>query len=312
MRRAWVYIGMERETVEIIKHLEKCTASGVWQSDVFDDFLDMALASLEALPAHLKSARETGQFAEDTAETRKLWERLRARYKTPWYWEHFQKAMRALLDSTVSGYADVIGEVYMEFGIPNKRSGQFFTPFPIARMAAQQVVGMSEIYQILTDAYAQSPYGIMQIMLYGEQPEEQKRARLLTFVKSLGEDIVPLCSEHIRPLTVNDPACGSGVMFLAAAECFEPWVHKWGLVQFYGQDIDQTCVKMARLNMMIYGLNGYQIKLALALTGEELKALPQPYRVSCQEAQQAEQAGNLVRVDEIANELRSWKQPVLL
>ncbi len=298
---------MNRETIEIIKHLSKCTASGTWQSDIFDDFLDMTLATLERLPEHLSSLRKTGKLADDTDDAQALWKRLRGRYSSPWYFEEFQKAFRILLESTWQ-YADIIGEVYMEFGIPNKGSGQFFTPFEIAKLMANLTVSMDNVYQLLTDAYKLSGYGIMQTMLYGESDAD---ARLLNFVKRMGEDIIPLCAEHIKPITVMDCACGSGVMFLAAASVYEPWVHKWGLVQFYGQDIDQTCVKMARTNMMLYGLNGYQVQCALALSDQELEAIPQPYQDAYKSARDARDIGDENRVIEIAQEVRAWKQSLL-
>jgi len=130
-------------------------------------------------------------------------------------------------------------------------------------------------------------------------------------VREMGEKIVPLCAEFIEPVTVCDCCCGSGAMLLAAAEQFDPWMLDWGLVQFYGQDIDLRCTKMARINMMIYGLNGYGIKCALALSGAELAAIPELWREKYIEAQQAEQAGDSERVAEIAVEVGSWKQSVL-
>ena len=69
----------------------------------------------------------------------------------------------------------------------------------------------------------------------------------------------------IDPIKIQDCACGSGVMLLGAASCFPRWALDWGVVQFYGQDIDQTCVMMARINMMLHGLNGYAMKLEVAV-----------------------------------------------
>lgn len=82
----------------------------------------------------------------------------------------------------------------------------------------------------------------------------------------------------------------------------------WNLVQFYGMDIDQTCVNMARLNLMLHGMNGFSIKCALALSDIELQSIPDPYQSAYREAQSAEPE----RVDEIAKEIRAWKQPALL
>jgi ribosomal protein L11 methylase PrmA len=160
------------------------------------------------------------------------------------------------------------------------------------------------VYQRLEAAYLKSVYGAMHQIILGENAGE----RISAFVRQMGENLVPLVVEHFDPITVSDCACGSGVMFLAAAENTPRWALDWGLVQFYGQDIDRTCVQMAKVNMMLHGLNGYSIKLALALMPDELAAVPEPYQSAYREAQEAGQAGDLVRVDEIAAQVAGWKQ----
>lgn len=49
--------------------------------------------------------------------------------------------------------------------------------------------------------------------------------------------------------TVCDPACGSGRMLLAAAK-----INRFAL--FYGADLDNTCCKMALVNMLLHSLQG--------------------------------------------------------
>lgn len=246
-------------------------ASGHQPYTIFEDWLDIVHASLEAIPSHLKSAAESKTFAEDSPETREIFDRLRERYPKPYCWDAFAKAFAILMSSTADeagdeNWEDTLGLVYMEWGHPNKWAGQFFTPFSVAKMMAHVTVGNieEEIYQRLEEAYLQTPAGKMHQVMFPE--------RVSPFVRRMGEDMIQLCAEHIKPITVNDCSCGSGVMFLAAASCTPRWALDWGLVVFSGQDIDQTCVKMCQVNLMLHGLNGFNLKCALELAQAEKPA----------------------------------------
>lgn len=60
--------------------------------------------------------------------------------------------------------------------------------------------------------------------------------------------------------TINDPSCGSGVMFLAAANCLNDididYTKKLFVV---GQDVDLVCACMTYIQISLYGLPGYVI-----------------------------------------------------
>ncbi len=89
--------------------------------------------------------------------------------------------------------------------------------------------------------------------------------------------VVPAAIPFFRPVSFCEPAIGSGVMMLAAASQFPDWAVALNLVVFSGMDTDVTCVRMARTNSMLYGLNGYSLKLAEAV-GEatEGRTSPEP------------------------------------
>ena len=298
---------MNQYAKTIIKHLDKITASGNRPSVVFQDFLDITLDTLEAMPRHVRSAVREGKFAEDTPEVAARFARLRERYTSPFYWENFSLAFLALLEraegeeGTVE-WNDTIGYVYMDWGVPNKYTGQFFTPHHVARAMGNIIAGNMEddVYKRLEQAYLKSTVGKMHEFMVGSE-------RVSKFVRSMGADLIPYCAEHIQPITVCDPAVGSGVMLLAVAEQTPRWALNWGLVQFWGMDIDQTCVTMCKINCMLYGLNGYNLKNALELSAIELQAIPEPYASKYAEAQ-----ANPENVESIADEIRQYKQDALL
>jgi SAM-dependent methyltransferase len=70
-----------------------------------------------------------------------------------------------------------------------------------------------------------------------------------------------------RSLRILDPACGSGRMLLAAQNCNGQ--HH----EFYGIDIDQTCIKMAAINLFLSGLFHSE-----TLCGDAL--IPEDFRMS--------------------------------
>lgn len=70
------------------------------------------------------------------------------------------------------------------------------------------------------------------------------------------------------PLTIHDPACGSGGLLVGAAKQIEESANTPYAALFIGQDIDIRCVEMTAINFAIRGLPGY------AIHGDSLKADP--------------------------------------
>lgn len=70
-------------------------------------------------------------------------------------------------------------------------------------------------------------------------------------------------SEKNRPLRILDPACGSGRMLLASHSINGPG-H-----EYYGIDVDRTCVKMTALNLFLNGLWNSEVMCANALMPDD-------------------------------------------
>ena len=239
----------------IIKALTSVSASGHSYSNIFDDWLDLCVASMERLPEHIK-ATAAGLPMTDTPETEQLFQRIKSRYDNKDYiLQAFAQAFASLMESVNDGYDDVIGQVYMEWNVSNKHAGQFFTPWNIAKCMAEMTMMDTEqlIHSRIKAAIEKSPAATA--ALFASICIQDKDEAWAWYV----ERVLPLAIEFYDPVTVMDCCCGSGVMFLAAASCLPQWMVQLGLVQFYGMDIDETCVKMARLNCYLYGLNGFGI-----------------------------------------------------
>lgn len=69
--------------------------------------------------------------------------------------------------------------------------------------------------------------------------------------------------EQKKPLRVLDPACGSGRMLIAAHR------NNGALHEYFGIDIDMTCVKMAALNLFLNGIWNSEVMCANALAPDD-------------------------------------------
>jgi len=255
---------------DIVEELEK-TAYRYGPSRIFEDWLKISRASLRALPAFIQSQAQKLAYV-DSPEDQRLWAERRERYPRP-AWDHFTAAFAHLLESSQHGYHDTVGEIFMSWGNPNPRSGQFFTPMPVARMMAEVSMGGIQecLMQKLMKASEDNPAALA-IAMVGtiiQDPDE----KFNFFMNRL----LPLIAPKLEPVVVLDPCVGSGVMLLAAAAASPRWALDLGLIQFYGVDIDPLCCQMAEVNLMLYGLNGFGAKCAQALSDAGIETLTGQY-----------------------------------
>jgi len=251
---------------------------------VFEDWLRMVDAMLTMMPAHVAAVAQTGQLAQDPPEIAALFGRIRDTYPHLTAEFNFGKAAGLLLESAATGYFDIVGTVYMALNAENKYAGQYFTPWPVARMMAHLTLGdapgvVIERLIAAADAAANAPdasAGLKASRLMGRLRALRDDASLLAdfpadppgWLAEHWAEIAP----HYVPVSVMDPALGSGALMLAVAELFPKWMLYLGLVQFYGTDIDETCVLMARLNAKLYGLNGFGGQIIREFTAKPLRS----------------------------------------
>lgn len=61
--------------------------------------------------------------------------------------EQFAQMFVWLGDAMTEEYSDVLGEIYMEAGLGNKYTGQFFTPFHVSELCARAALGDVERFR---------------------------------------------------------------------------------------------------------------------------------------------------------------------
>lgn len=277
-----------RAVDDIVRILSRIATRSHHRVDrVFEDWLQMVDDALAMMPLHAVAVMQTGELADDPPEIKARFDRIADTYRHALDKKHnFARAMSVLLESAQTGYFDVVGTVYMAINAENRYAGQYFTPWPVAQMMAQILVGDSgpvlviERLMAAADAAANAP----------DAPPGLKAARLMGRLAALRDNFAlrrvdfpdadfpdwlmeywTSIAPHYKPVTIDDPAIGSGVMMVAAASLFPRWMLYLGLVQFYGSDIDETCVRMARVNAKLYGLNGFGGRMMLALNTPQIR-----------------------------------------
>ena len=248
---------------------------GIAQWDLWRVFLQACHMTLDRLPSVFhqtvevaSGGREPVQAFSETQEETAQWHQEVTRHFRYYPEESthlLAQAFGALLDNTTTPegeltYADTIGNAYMAF-FRYKGNGraQYFTPWNVAYCMAQMGLCGIDWEEEMRRRFVDHVKGredreILETMLFaislcGEVPEWREAAENIFW-----RNAFPLWRRLIEPFTICDPACGSGIMLLAAARSIPRGLIDLGMIQFYGIDIDPICVEMARLNMRLYGL----------------------------------------------------------
>ncbi len=108
------------DTKLILKELENITWSKS-RYTIFDDWLDLMLYAFQGDDENylriINAYDNRGRIGERASD-------------------HFANALGALMSLMQEANKEILGYIYMEWNISNKHSGQFFTPFSVAKMMA--------------------------------------------------------------------------------------------------------------------------------------------------------------------------------
>jgi hypothetical protein len=271
---------------EIIKCLELVvTKTGIALAQVCDDWLAVTAATLRALPEQIKAAGQTGEPGKDTLDAVEVFNIVSRRYARTYsgvpedLWRlGFAKAFALLLEATEPGLwaldglsncvmgPDILAEIYTRTAVRNpKWNGTYFTPWALAVVAARIIAeGVErEVHDRIKKALLRPENHVGQMVLLGvflnssDRPDE--------FEEYFFNKILPSAAPFYEAVEFNEPAIGSGIMMLALAAQLPPWMAKMNFCRITGQDISFTCCLMSEISLMLYGLNGYGLRLNLAV-----------------------------------------------
>lgn len=120
---------------KIIKSIEQMSGSYA-PYNIFSDWIQLCALSIQnnVYMIHNKIWQEREQSYIDTA--RKYSEKEMEQFAQMFVW---------LGDALTEDMTDVLGQVYMETGMGNKYTGQFFTPFHVSELCARMSVDIDNL-----------------------------------------------------------------------------------------------------------------------------------------------------------------------
>lgn len=259
---------------QIVEHIQRVSAiSTLPVFTLLEDWSGMLEAALQLYADNARSYATTGHFIDDPPEVKETYRRARERYlkateKYPATYREMQVAFSQTLALLIAAagpeldwYAgqtafspDIIGQIYLsclELGPP---FWPYFPPWPAALEVARTAIpdGEELAYQVLLEAH---------LKYRQARPTDYIRPEPGESFEEWFSQILPYC----EPLIIGPALLDSSVMMLAAAAQFPPWVLKNGLVLLYPDSGQPQLNRLARINGMLYRLNGYELELIRAV-----------------------------------------------
>jgi hypothetical protein len=204
-------------------------------------------------------------------------------------WHNFAEAFALLLEATAPGLwgehnslsvagisgPDVLGYIFQTWASPPSGKtwhGQVLTPWNVAFMMAQMLNTDIErmIYDRVKEALCHSDNGLGAAVLLASLaiPEDEPGAHFDWFLNRC----LPAAAPYLKPILVQEPAVGTGVMIMAHAAASPEWAVRNNIIQYRAQDIDVLMVGCASASLMLYGINGYALQLqAAALEADQAR-----------------------------------------
>jgi hypothetical protein len=237
---------------------------------VLHDWLGMLEPALRLYPDNALSLAATGHFIEDPPAVKEHYRRARERYlrateKYPAAYREMQEAFSlttALLQaaagagiwpycgqSTVN--PDLIGQVFLAVTNPDPSWWPYFPTWADALAGAEAAIpdGHELIMEVLLQGHLvyrdTAPEPIL-------NPEPGER------FEQWYAEVLPSC----EPVVIGPQLIHSSAEMLAAATRFPPWAVASGLVYFHPETAHPLLAQMNQINSYLYGLNGYDLKLA--------------------------------------------------
>jgi hypothetical protein len=267
------WVAPRQPVQQIIKVLAKLEHVGGYRRprDVFGDWLNLVEATLHMLPQQLLYLRMHQTLMppnEEPPGIQEVFKQVMRPYGDRWNEAQklFQEAYHILTEAAHGMVFDALGAIYMALEIGNARAGQYFSPWAIASMMPQMIMAdiESEIFDYIGEAI-DSWLGSEAYKLMGMQ---WGRAHPATTRWIWEKHLDPLYF-MTRRFKVLEPCSGSGIFVLGAISVTPPWIVNQQLVEFFCVDIDPICAQMTRINLCLYGANGYALLCQLPIVAPE-------------------------------------------